>query len=195
MGPLRFVPHDPGTEQHCHHSHSYSSHKRDQAWVKKGTQAQAGNNQQVDGDPDGSIALATREPSMMDQRLPLTHMEIAQSVHWDRPPRMLEGIPPEEVRDQDPLLVMGSSLVSTHLFMDPLSGSMYIDMVACPLSLVSLDPSPMAVGDCLVPAPEDTTDSDWWPRPFTVNTHFPSGRTVLFWHSCPTCAYVIFWFC
>ena len=114
----------------------------------------------MDSNPDGSIAIATREPSTTDQRPPLTLMEIAQSMHVDGPPRMAEGIPPEEAGDQDPLLVMGSSLVSTHLLRDLLSKSMYIDMVACSLSLVSLDPSPVAVGDHLVPVPEDATDLD-----------------------------------
>ena len=114
----------------------------------------------MDGDPDSSIAVATREPSMMDQRYPLTLVEITQSVHVDRLPRVVKGIPPEEAGDQDPLLVMGSSLVSTHLLRNPLSGSMYIDMVACSLSLVSLDPSSMVMGDHLDPALEDATDSD-----------------------------------
>ena len=81
-------------------------------------------------------------------------------MHGDGLPKTVEGIPPEEAADQDPLLVMGSSLVSTCLLMDPLSRSMYIDMVACSLSLVNLDPSPMVADDCLVPAPKDATDSD-----------------------------------
>ena len=68
--------------------------------------------------------------------------------------------PPEKAGDQDPHLVMGSFLVSTHLLGDPLSGSTYNDMVACSLHLVSLDPSPMAAGGHLDPALEDATDSD-----------------------------------
>ena len=143
--------HDLGTEQCHHHSHSHSSHKR--------AQAQSGKNQQVDSDPNGSTIIATREPSTTDQRPSLSLVEIAWS--GDGLPWMVKGIPPEEAGDQDPLMVMGSSLVSTCLLRDLLSRSMYIEMVVCFLSLVSLDPSPMVMGDHLDPALEDVTDSDW----------------------------------
>ena len=96
-------------------AHSCSSCKR--------AQAQAEKKQQVDGEPNGSAAVATIEPTMMDQRPPLTLVEIAWSICGNGLPRMVEGIPLEKAGYQDPLLVMGSSLVSTHLLRDLLSGS------------------------------------------------------------------------
>ena len=152
VDPLGLAPFDLGTEQHHHHSHSHSSHKR--------AQAQAERNWQADVDPNSSTAITTREPSAMDQRPPLTLTEIAWSMHGDELPRMVKGIPPEEAGGQDPLLVMGSSLVSTHLLLDPLSGSMYINMVASTLSLVSLNPSPLSAVDCPLPTLEGWEDMD-----------------------------------
>ena len=165
VGPLGLVPHDLGTEQHHHHNHSHSSHKRAQAQVEK--------NQQADSDPDNSIAIATREPSATDKRPPIHPCRDQPVCVWDRLPRMVEGIPLEEAGGQDPLLVMGFSLVFTCLLRAPLSASTYIDMVASSLSLMCLDPSSMAANDHHVPVLEDTTDSDWWPGPSHRNYLLP----------------------
>ena len=61
VDPLGLVLPDLGTEWCCCHNCSHSSHKRAQAWAEK--------YQQEDGDPNDSIAIATREPSP-SQRLP-----------------------------------------------------------------------------------------------------------------------------
>ena len=73
---------------------------------------------------------------------------------------MVKGILPEEAGGQDPLLVMGSSLVSTHLLLDTLSKSMYINMGASSLSLVSQNPSPLSVVEHPMPALEGWEDTD-----------------------------------
>ena len=152
VGPLALVPHNLGTEQHHHHSHNHSSHIRAQPLAER--------NWQADIDPNSSAAITTREPSAMDQRPPLTLAEITQSMHGDEPLRMVKGIPPKEAGGQDPLLVMGSSLVSTHLLLDQLSGSTYINIIASSLNLVSLNPSPLSVVDCPMPALEGWKDMD-----------------------------------
>ena len=46
------------------------------------------------------------------------------------------SIPPEEA--EEPLEVMGSSIMMTHLFQHPISGEIYIDVITCMLSIVDL---------------------------------------------------------
>ena len=151
VGPLGLVPHDLVTEQYHHHSCSCSSHKR--------AQAQAERNWQADVVPDSSTAITTREPSTMDQRPPLTLMGIAWSMHGDEPAEDGQRYSPEVAGGQDPLLVMGSSLVSTRLLVDLLSVLTYIDdMVASSFSPVSLNPSPMLAVDCPMPTLEGWED-------------------------------------
>ena len=81
-------------------------------------------------------------------------------MHGDELLRMVKGIPPEQAEGQDPLLLMGSSLLSTHLLLDLLSGSTYVNMVASSLSLVSGNPSPMMVVNHSMPTLEGWEDTN-----------------------------------
>ena len=59
-------------------------------------------------------------------------VEIAQSLWGEgsiisHPSLAVIGIPPKEAEDQDPFEVMGSSMMTFHLFRYPTSGKMYID--------------------------------------------------------------------
>ena len=51
-------------------------------------------------------------------------------------PSTVIGIPPEEATG--PYEVMGSSVMVTHLFQDPTSGEMFIDMITYIQSIVDL---------------------------------------------------------
>ena len=76
--------------------------------------------------------------------------EITQSLHGDSPPRVLTGIPLELAEDQGPIQIVGSSMVSPHLFRDSALGAICIDMVTCSVSLVGMGLDPM-MDDCHVP--------------------------------------------
>ena len=65
--------------------------------------------------------------------------EIAQSLCGDNPLRVVSGIPPELAKDQGPVQMVGSSMLSTLLFMDASSGAMCIDMVTCLMNLVGME--------------------------------------------------------
>ena len=85
--------------------------------------------------------------------------EIAQSLHGDSPPRIVAGIPLVVAEDHDPIQMIGSSMVSAHLFRDSASGAMCIDLVTCSLSLVGMGLDPM-VDDHHVPTLQEAMDSD-----------------------------------
>ena len=69
--------------------------------------------------------------------------EITQSLHGDNLPRVVAGIPPELAKDQGPIQMVGSSMLSTQLFMDATSGAMCIDMVMYLMNLVCMGLNPM----------------------------------------------------
>ena len=69
-------------------------------------------------------------------------MEITWSLHGDNPTRIVTGIPLEEAKGQDPIQMMGSSMVLGHHIRDLVSGVMCIDLVMCSLSLVGIELDP-----------------------------------------------------
>ena len=79
--------------------------------------------------------------------------EIAWSLHGDNLLRVVTGIPLELAKDQGPVQMVGSSMLSTWLFRDATSGTMCIHMVMHLMSLVGLGLNPM-VDDCHVPTSE-----------------------------------------
>ena len=99
------------------------------------------------------------ESSSQPQTPPSGFAEIAWSLHWDSPPGIIASIPWEVAKDQDPIQMIGSSIVSTHLFRDSASGAMCIDLVMCSLSLVGMGLDPTA-DDNHVPTLQEVTDSD-----------------------------------
>ena len=47
------------------------------------------------------------------------------------------GVPPELAEEQDPIRMVGSTMFSTWIFQDSMSGATYIDMVAYSMSLLA----------------------------------------------------------
>ena len=92
---------------------------------------------------------------------PPRFVEIAHALQGEESvesgPTTVVGIPPKEA--EEPTEVLGSSVTVTRLFWHPISGEMYIDMLACMLSRVDLGFSTTA-DDCLVPAQQELPDSD-----------------------------------
>ena len=88
-------------------------------------------------------------------------MEIARSLHGDDLPHVVIGLPLELAKEQDPIWVVGSTMFSTRLFKDAVSGTMYIDMMTCSMSQIGLGATLLAV-DCSMPAllGEEETDSN-----------------------------------
>ena len=72
---------------------------------------------------------------------------------------MVMGIPPEMAEGQGTIQIIGSSIVSNHLFRDSASGAMCINMVISSMSLVGMRLDPTA-DDCHVPTHLEVTDSD-----------------------------------
>ena len=65
-------------------------------------------------------------------------VEIPQSLHGDNLPRVVSGTVPELADVQGPIQMVGSSMLSTWLFMDATSGVIHIDMVMCSMDLVGV---------------------------------------------------------
>ena len=84
-----------------------------------------------------------------------------RSLHGDNPPWVIMGVPPELAKEQDPIRMVGSTMLSAQLFQDSMSGATYIDVVTCSMSLVGLGSTPLAV-DCCMPTllGEDDIDAD-----------------------------------
>ena len=64
--------------------------------------------------------------------------EIVQSLWGDNPPQVVMGIPPELAKDQGPIQMVGSTLLSAQLFQETTSCTMCIDMVTCLMNLVGV---------------------------------------------------------
>ena len=92
-----------------------------------------------------------------------------RSLWEDNPPHEVVGIPPELDREQGPIQVAGSSMLSTRLIQDMISGSTYINVMTCSMSLMGLGVTP-SVGDCSMPTlmGEEDTDSDQVSLPVTI---------------------------
>ena len=58
-------------------------------------------------------------------------VEITWSLHRDGPLRVVTGIALELAKDQGPIQMVGSSMLSTQMFRDATSRAMCIDMVMC----------------------------------------------------------------
>ena len=88
-------------------------------------------------------------------------MEITRSLHWDDPPHEVMGIPLELAEEQGLIWIVGSTMFSTRLIQDGVSGSTYIDMMTSSMSLVGLGFT-LSVGDHSMPAllGEEDMDSD-----------------------------------
>ena len=68
----------------------------------------------------------------------------------DNLPHEVAGIPPELSEEQGMIQVVGSVMFSARLVQDMISGSTYIDMMTCSMSLVGLGVTP-SVGDHSMP--------------------------------------------
>ena len=79
----------------------------------------------------------------------------------DHPPHKATGIPSELAEQQDPIWVPRSTMFSARLLQDTISGSTYINMMACSMSLVVLGVTHL-VGDHSIPTllGEEDMDSD-----------------------------------
>ena len=77
------------------------------------------------------------------------------------PPCEVMSIPPELAEEQGPIQIAGSTMFSTRLIQDAISGSTYINMMTYSLSLVGLGVTPL-VGDhsMLTLLGEEDIDSD-----------------------------------
>ena len=64
--------------------------------------------------------------------------KITRSLWGDDPPCKVMGISPEPGEEQGPIWIAGSTMFSTQLLQDSMSGATHIDMVTCSLSLVGL---------------------------------------------------------
>ena len=109
--------------------------------------------------PSWEVVPWQAESSSQPLTPPPGFVEITQSLHGDNPSRIVASIPPEVTKDQDPMQMIGSSMVSTHLFRDSASGTMCIDLVTCSLSLVGVGLDSM-VDDHHVPTLQEVTDMD-----------------------------------
>ena len=63
----------------------------------------------------------------------------------DNLPHVVTGIPLELAKEQDPIWVAGSTMFSARLFHDVVSGTTYINMVTCSITLVGLGYTPSVV--------------------------------------------------
>ena len=84
-----------------------------------------------------------------------------RSLHGDDLPHVVTDICPELAEEQDAIWVVGSTMFSVWLFQDVVSGTTYIDMMTCLMSLVGFRVTPSVV-DCSMPAllGEEEMDSD-----------------------------------
>ena len=91
---------------------------------------------------------------------PLGFVKIMRSLWVDNPLEVM-GIPPELAEEQGPIQVVGSAMFSDRLVQDMISGSTYIDVITCSMSLVGLGVTPL-VGDHSMPTflGEEDKDSD-----------------------------------
>ena len=109
--------------------------------------------------PAQEVVLQQAGPSRQCPTPPPGFAEIAQSLCGDNPQRVVAGIPSELAEDQGPIQMVGSSMLSGHLFQDATSGTMCIDMVTCSVSLVVVGLNPMA-DECHIPTLWEATDLD-----------------------------------
>ena len=79
----------------------------------------------------------------------------------DDPPCEVMGIPPELAKEQGPIWIVGPPVFFTGLIQDAISGSTYMNMMTCSMSLVGLRVTP-SVGDQSMPTclGEEDMDSD-----------------------------------
>ena len=71
--------------------------------------------------------------------------EIVRSLHGDNLPRVVMGVPPELAEEQDSIWMVVSTMFSTWLFQDSVSGATYINMVTWSISLVGMGFTPLAL--------------------------------------------------
>ena len=68
----------------------------------------------------------------------------------DNPPHEVAGIPLELAKEQGSIQAAGFTTFPARLVQDMISGSTYIDMMTCSMSLVELEITSPA-GDCSIP--------------------------------------------
>ena len=85
--------------------------------------------------------------------------EMVQSLHWDRPSRVVAGIPLGLTKDQSLIQMIGSSIMSACLARDSTSGVMCIDMVMCAMSLLGMGLD-LTVDGHHIPALQEASDLD-----------------------------------
>ena len=90
--------------------------------------------------PSQKVESQQEETSGWQWTPPPGFTEIARSLFGDDPPHEVAGIPPELAEEQGPIWIAGSTMFSTRLIQDAVSGSTYIDMMTCSMSLVVLLP-------------------------------------------------------
>ena len=99
-------------------------------------------------------------------------MEITSSLHGDDSPCEVTGIPLELAREQDPIWIVGPIMFSAKLFQDTVSGSTYINMMTCSMSLMGLGVTPL-VGDHSMPALLGEEDTDFNQVPLPSSDYSP----------------------
>ena len=79
----------------------------------------------------------------------------------DNPPHEVVGIQLELAKEKGPIKVVGPAMFSARLVQDTISGSTYINVMTCSMSLVGLGVTPLA-GDHSMPTllEEEDMDSD-----------------------------------
>ena len=82
-----------------------------------------------------------------------------RSLHGDSQPTVVTGVPPELAKEQDPVRMVESTMLSAQLFQDSMLGATYINMVTCSMSLVDLGVTPSVVV-CSMPALLGKEDMD-----------------------------------
>ena len=91
--------------------------------------------------PTWKVRSQEEGPSSEWKMPPPVFAEIVKSLHGDAPPCVDIEAPPELTKGQGPLQMVGSMMammVFTQLFQYVMSGTTYIDLVTCSMSLVGL---------------------------------------------------------
>ena len=118
-----------------------------------------GSKSIIGPNPMGRVNMGGGQQLMANP--PPGFVEIMRSLWGDNPPHEVVGIPPKLAGEQGPIQVVGSAMFSARLVQDMISGSTYIDVMTCSMSLVGLGVTPLA-GDCSMPTllGEEDTYSD-----------------------------------
>ena len=152
-------------------------------WHQPAHYCQGGRHAYCCSFPGGDAAAVWQQTPMPSTRVCRNHtIPVGEgSSHLSS---VIIGILDEEAEDQDPFEVVGSSMMTAHLFRHPSSDKMYIDLLTCTMRVVDLGLSPTAE-DCPTLTLEEMPDSDWSPIllphtwwPFThqlSSTVLPSG--------------------